>query len=91
MNKKKTANNCRYALFGGENYYADGGAGDFIGWFTSVKDAKLYADKNRAKFTRDGIEFGIDCWAHVAECKFMKILCHANISDPINKIKWRKH
>ena len=35
----------KYLVFAGDCYYADGGWDDFIGDYSSLKEAKLIADK----------------------------------------------
>jgi len=64
----------KYALFAGDNYYPDGGAGDFAGWFDSIDDAKRCADAKRVDYSGwDSINL-VDCWAHIALAETMQIL-----------------
>lgn len=55
-----------YLLFGGEIWYANGGANDFIGAFESEQTA---VDKGRAQQEDGGIE-----WWHIYSLKDEKIM-----------------
>lgn len=85
MKKKK------YALFGGDSYYASGGADDFVGWFDTLYDATDFAEKN--KFTLSDNEMVtekyLDVWAHIADSKTMKVILWCRIRGKEKPI-WRQ-
>jgi hypothetical protein len=55
----------RYVLFGGANYYASGGAADFLCAYDDLEEAKDGARYHLGK-TRNDVSIE---WAHVAEMK----------------------
>lgn len=54
-----------FALFCGSNYYPEGGASDFVGWFYAVEDAKEVAENRKCD------------WAHVTD-RDMDVITEGN-------------
>ena len=60
----------RYVLFGGANYYASGGAADFLCAYDDLDDAKDGARYHLGKTVMRGQYNDVNIeWAHVAEMK----------------------
>jgi hypothetical protein len=73
-----------YALFRGADYYAEGGALDFSGWFDTIESAKQYAEDHRKD---DKTYDYLGSWAHVAESKTMKVIASASFQE--GEIEWK--
>jgi len=68
-----------FLIFGGERYYASGGANDYIDCRDTINDAKAFAENligDRAIYERCGRngdpDMGIGCWiewAHIMDAK----------------------
>ena len=69
----------KYALFMGEDYYADGGALDFLGWFDTVEQAKKHVKKH---------DDPADEWAHIADSAKMQVIISAHVTG--KSIEWRE-
>jgi len=70
----------KYALFGGDLYYAESGNCDFVGWFGSIIEAKQYAINHKYDLRTDKTFCGLEVWVHIADAKTMKTVAVCRIS-----------